>query len=83
MKGALMPSPYTSTESEDAHHLARKLEIETLTIPINEVFNSYLEASVSPFKEPLPTLPKKTYKPGLEETILWLCPTSWMVGAYR
>ncbi len=57
VKGVLMPSPYTSTESvEDAHNLARKLEIETLTIPINEVFNSYLEALSGPFQETTPDI---------------------------
>jgi len=51
VKGVLMPSPYTSKESvEDALNLARKLRIETLTIPINEVFNSYLEALNQPFQ---------------------------------
>ncbi len=57
VKGVLMPSPYTSRESvEDAHHLARKLEIETLTIPINEVFNSYLEALSEPFQGTTPDI---------------------------
>jgi len=51
VKGVLMPSLYTSKESvEDALNLAQKLRIETLTIPINEVFNSYLEALNQPFQ---------------------------------
>lgn len=44
VKGVLMPSPYTSQESlEDAHQLAQNLKIETLTIPIDRVFESYLK----------------------------------------
>ncbi len=42
--GVIMPSPYTSAESiEDAEALARNLGIQTLTIPITDVFHSYLK----------------------------------------
>ncbi len=41
--GVAMPSPYSSKESiEDAKMLARNLDIQFLTIPIHEVFQSYL-----------------------------------------
>lgn len=40
--GVLMPSPYTSRESiEDANELAKNLGIETMTIPITGIFESY------------------------------------------
>ncbi|MDO8461561.1 MAG: NAD+ synthase [Deltaproteobacteria bacterium] len=40
--GVLMPSPYTSRESiEDASQLAKNLGIESMTIPITEIFESY------------------------------------------
>ena len=42
--GVLMPSPYTSKESiEDALELARNLNIETVTLPITEIFESYMK----------------------------------------
>jgi NAD+ synthase (glutamine-hydrolysing) len=44
VKGVLMPSMYTSKESiEDASLLAKNLGIETFTIPITEVYESYLK----------------------------------------
>lgn len=44
VKGVLMPSPYTSKESvEDALELAKNLNIETFTIPITTIFNTYLK----------------------------------------
>ncbi|WP_448522477.1 NAD+ synthase [Pseudothermotoga sp.] len=44
VKGVLMPSMYTSKESiEDASLLAENLRIETFTIPITEVYESYLK----------------------------------------
>ncbi len=42
--GVLMPSAYTSKESiEDARQLAEALEIETVTLPITDIFASYIE----------------------------------------
>jgi len=42
--GVIMPSPYTSKASiEDAEALARNLEIQTITIPISDIFDSYLK----------------------------------------
>ncbi|WP_297455883.1 NAD+ synthase [Persephonella sp.] len=44
VKGVLMPSQYTSKESiEDATQLAKNLGIETLTLPITDIFKKYLE----------------------------------------
>ncbi len=43
--GVLMPSPHTSRESrEDATELARRLRIETRTIPITRIFKAYLQS---------------------------------------
>lgn len=42
--GVLMPSAYTSRESiEDAEALAAALEIETVTLPITDIFASYMD----------------------------------------
>lgn len=45
VKGVLMPSMYTSKASvEDALQLANNLGMETIILPITEVFESYLKA---------------------------------------
>ena len=44
VKGVLMPSQYTSSESnEDAEELAKNLGIETFILPIKDIFNAYIE----------------------------------------
>ncbi len=49
--GVLMPSQFTSTESiEDALALAKKLNIETITLPIETVFTHYKETLAPVFK---------------------------------
>lgn len=51
VKGVLMPSKFTSKESiEDALELAKNLEIETFTLPIEEIFEKYLEGLNPIFK---------------------------------
>ncbi|WP_297889647.1 NAD+ synthase [Sulfurihydrogenibium sp.] len=51
VKGVLMPSPYTSKESvEDALELAKNLNIQTFTIPITDVFKTYLAEFKDIFK---------------------------------
>lgn len=40
--GVIMPSPYTSqTSIDDAEDLAKNLDMETITIPITDIMNSY------------------------------------------
>lgn len=42
--GIFMPSPFTSRESaEDARELAANLDIDFLTIPIEEIFDTYIK----------------------------------------
>lgn len=42
--GIFMPSPYTSNESkEDVYELSANLGIQTIAVPINSLFNAYLE----------------------------------------
>ncbi len=49
--GVFMPSVYSSRESrEDAEELARSLGIEFLTIPIDSVFDSYLNGLKAVFR---------------------------------
>ncbi|MFC1962532.1 NAD+ synthase [Chloroflexota bacterium] len=53
--GIFMPSRYTSESSRvDAHALAENLSIELMTIPIEEVFQSYLTTLTGPFHDTSP-----------------------------
>ncbi|MFQ5865712.1 MAG: NAD+ synthase [bacterium] len=50
--GVLMPSAYTSEESlRDARSLAKNLDIHTETIPINKVFQAYVETLKEAFRD--------------------------------
>ncbi len=52
VKGILMPSRYTSDDSQkDAVQLARNLKIEALSIPIEDVFSTYLSTLKPTFRE--------------------------------
>lgn len=49
--GVLMPSPFTSEGSKrDAASLAEKLGIRTYTVPIDNIFDCYLESLKIPFE---------------------------------
>jgi NAD+ synthase (glutamine-hydrolysing) len=49
--GVSMPGPYSSEGSRaDARRLAENLDIEFLTLPITDVFNSYRAALADPFR---------------------------------
>ena len=49
--GVFMPSQYTSSESqEDVQVLSKNLQIELITMPIWDIFQSYLKLLVSEFK---------------------------------
>ncbi|MGQ9610189.1 MAG: NAD+ synthase [bacterium] len=50
--GVTMPSQYSSDETRsDAKTLAKNLNIKLFTIPIKDIFFSYIEALEEPFKE--------------------------------
>ncbi|MDI6801645.1 MAG: NAD+ synthase [Thermodesulfovibrionales bacterium] len=50
--GIFMPSPYTSKESrEDAYQLADNLGIKIIEVPINNIFETYLETLKPEFKD--------------------------------
>lgn len=50
--GVTMPSQYSSDETRsDAKTLAKNLSIKLFTIPIKDIFFSYIEALEEPFKE--------------------------------
>ena len=51
VRGLYMPSPYTSQESfEDAHALAGNLDIKILTVPIDDIYKTYLNTLSETFK---------------------------------
>lgn len=48
--GVFMPSQYTMPESgEDVNRLVKNLEIKLITIPVNNIFKSYLSTLSEPF----------------------------------
>ncbi|GAB6072904.1 NAD+ synthase [Venenivibrio stagnispumantis] len=66
VKGVLMPSMYTSKESiEDALEVAKNLSIETFTIPIIDIYNSYISQLSDIFKN----LPQNTTEENLQARI--------------
>ena len=62
--GVAMPSRYSSAGSiSDAELLAGNLGIKLVTVPIDKVFQAYLDMLAEAFKETQPMLPKRIYKP--------------------
>ncbi len=69
--GVFMPSRYTSTESrEDAHELAQNLGIELITVPIDEIFESYLVTLKKPFKGKKPDITEENIQARIRGNIL-------------
>ncbi len=71
VKGVLMPSPYTSKESiEDALELAKNLNIETFTIPITDIFNTYLKEFENVFTGLKPDITEENLQARIRGNIL-------------
>jgi len=71
VKGVLMPSKYTSKESiEDALQLAENLKIETFTIPITEILNTYLKELKPVFKNHQPDVTEENLQARIRGNIL-------------
>ncbi len=69
--GVFMPSRYTSTESGvDAKKLAKNLGIESLTVPIDDIFESYLETMKKPFKGRKPDITEENIQARIRGNIL-------------
>ncbi|MBM4135377.1 MAG: NAD+ synthase [Nitrospira sp.] len=52
VRGLFMPSPYTSIESrEDVYNLADNLRIRVIEVPIQSIFQSYLDTLKKEFKD--------------------------------
>lgn len=69
--GVAMPSPYSSKESlEDAKRLARNLGIRFITIPITEIFQTYLKTLSSPFKGTKPDTTEENLQARIRGNIL-------------
>jgi NAD+ synthase (glutamine-hydrolysing) len=59
VKGIFMPSPYTSKESrEDVFELSNNLNIKVTEVPIDNIFESYLNTLKPEFTPPIPPLGK-------------------------
>ncbi|MCL4536882.1 MAG: NAD+ synthase [Nitrospirae bacterium] len=58
--GIFMPSPYTSKESrEDVYELSKNLGIKVIEVPINNIFEVYLNTLKPEFTPPIPPLAKR------------------------
>ncbi len=69
--GVLMPSPYTSRSSiEDAKALAQNLGIETITLPISDIFSSYLKALEPVFSEKGPDVTEENIQARIRGNLL-------------
>ena len=69
--GVFMPSPYTSRESiEDASALAESLGIETLTIPISDIFQDYLKSLEPVFAGRSPDLAEENIQARIRGNLL-------------
>ena len=80
--GVLMPSPYTSAESiEDAKILAENLGIESLVIPIADIFREYLEGLKPVFADRPPGLAEENIQARIRGNILMALSNKfgWMV----
>ncbi|NPA17022.1 MAG: NAD+ synthase [Aquificae bacterium] len=71
VKGVLMPSRYTSKESiEDALQLAENLGIETFTIPITDIFDTYIKELEPVFKGLQPDVTEENLQARIRGNIL-------------
>ena len=69
--GVFMPSPYTSQESrEDAQALAGNLGIKVIEVPINAVFESYLEMLAPHFENMPPDITEENLQARIRGNIL-------------
>ena len=78
----LMPRPYTSAESiEDAKILAENLGIESLVIPIADIFREYLEGLKPVFADRPPGLAEENIQARIRGNILMALSNKfgWMV----
>lgn len=69
--GVSMPSLYSSKESlKDAKRLAQNLGIRLITIPITEIFQSYLKTLSAPFKGVKPDVTEENIQARIRGNIL-------------
>jgi len=71
VKGLFMPSRYTSKESyEDAHAVARNLGIKIITVPIDDIFDTYLKTLSDNFKDTQPDITEENIQARVRGNIL-------------
>lgn len=69
--GVFMPSPYTSKESrEDVYELAKNLEIDIIEVPINDIFETYLNTLRPKFKSMPPDTTEENIQARIRGNIL-------------
>ncbi len=76
--GVLMPSPYTSKESiEDAGQLAENLGIETVTLPISDIFQQYLDTLKPVFRDLPPDVTEENIQARIRGNLLMALSNKW------
>ncbi len=69
--GVFMPSQYTMSESgEDVSALVKNLGIRLITIPVNNIFNSYLNTLSEPFAECKPDVTEENLQARIRGNII-------------
>ncbi len=69
--GVIMPSPYTSEESiEDAEALAENLHIKCITLPIGNIFSSYLNVLAPVFEGRPPNVAEENIQARIRGNLL-------------
>ncbi len=76
--GVLMPSQYSSQESlTDAQTLVRNLKIKSLTIPIHELFETYLKSLKSIFQDENTSLTQENLQARIRGNLLMSLSNQW------
>jgi len=71
VKGVFMPSRFTSEQSDiDATHLTENLGIELISIPIDEIFSSYLKTLEQCFKDAEPDITEENIQARIRGNLL-------------
>ncbi|MBI3017688.1 MAG: NAD+ synthase [Deltaproteobacteria bacterium] len=76
--GVLMPSRYSSEGSlKDAHDLVNNLKIKSLTIPIHELFETYLKSLTPLFKNENSSLTEENLQARIRGNLLMSLSNQW------
>ena len=82
--GVSMPSRYSSSQTQsDARKLAENLGIRFKVIPIERMFQAYLETLAPVFEGTSRISPRRTFRRAYGGTYLWRCRTSSAPSSFQ